>query len=82
MFKITNLSANPLTLSDGKLLAPGQSRDLASTNDRDRGYERHGWLRILEVTEDAPPPAKEPAKTPAKTPAAETKNSQEEKVND
>lgn len=48
MFEVTNLSNNPLQLSDGKFITPGQSKKLKQINDRDRDFQERGWLQILE----------------------------------
>lgn len=48
MFEVTNLSNNPLQLSDGKLITPGATKKLKQINDRDRDFQERGWLQILE----------------------------------
>lgn len=51
MFEVTNLSTNPLQLSDGKRIAPGATRQIKNPNDREVDYESRGWLRILDLKE-------------------------------
>lgn len=55
MFTVTNLSNNPLTLSDGKVLESKATRDVATVNDRMRGFESRRWLSIVEVPKQDPP---------------------------
>ncbi len=54
MFVVTNLSNNPLLLSDGKAIAAHDSRKVKEVSDRDRKFEARGWLSIIEeVKEEA-----------------------------
>jgi hypothetical protein len=62
MFKIKNLSNNPLSLTVGRIV-PSGTVQRESVGDKERKYERRGWLRIFDET-----PAKEPASEPAPTP--------------
>jgi hypothetical protein len=48
MFELTNVSNNPLPLSDGKSLAPGDSRKMKTVGDREPDYQDRGWLQITE----------------------------------
>lgn len=48
MFEVTNLSNNPLQLSDGKLITPGATKKLKQINDRDKNFQKRGWLQIIE----------------------------------
>lgn len=48
MFSITNLSNNPLTLTDGTMLAAGASRKAKSVSDAEKNFEQRGWLSIIE----------------------------------
>lgn len=57
MFEITNVSNNPLTLSDGKGLAPGDSRKFKAVGDREKKYQSRGWLTIIEEKKDEKPSA-------------------------
>jgi hypothetical protein len=70
MFEVTNLSKNPLPLSDRSRLAPGKTGQLKILGQRERNYETRGWVSIREVKTAA---AAKPA--PAK---AEPKKQQEE----
>lgn len=87
MFKITNISNNPLVLQTGRV-APGATVSVTSVTDRERGFEARGWLRILKEKEVEPAKEPEPPKEPAKTPeppketakAGESKPQQEEKT--
>lgn len=65
MFKVTNVSNMPLTISDGKLLAPGETRKIAKPNDRDRGLAGKGWLMIKEQTAPAQTPKSDEGKSTA-----------------
>lgn len=47
-FNMTNVSNNPQQLSDGKLLAPGDSRKLKAVGERDQKLANRGWLSITE----------------------------------
>lgn len=57
MFEVTNLSANPLQLSDRKRIAPGDTRQMKSPSDREIDYESRGWLRILDLNPKKDEPA-------------------------
>lgn len=48
MFEVTNLSNNPLPMSDGKSLAPGQSRKQKNISDKEAVYVSRNWLRVIE----------------------------------
>ncbi|HQU86356.1 MAG TPA: hypothetical protein PKY59_24720 [Pyrinomonadaceae bacterium] len=48
MFEVTNLSNNPLQLSDGKIITPGATKKLKQINDRDQEFQRRGWLQVIE----------------------------------
>lgn len=52
MFVVTNLSNNPLSLSDGKLIASGESRNLKTVGESERKFETRGWLSIFEEAKD------------------------------
>jgi hypothetical protein len=62
MFEVTNMSNNPLQLSDGKSLAPGASRKLKTVGDRERNYGSRGWLTIIEEEKEPKPAEKTEAK--------------------
>lgn len=64
MVEITNISTNPLPLSDGKFLAPGDSRKVKEVGESERNYEERGWLTIIDEKKEEP--TKEPAKTEVK----------------
>lgn len=70
MFTVTNLSNNPLMISDGKVLVAKATRDVASCNERMRAFEQRGWLTIVEVPKQDPP-KQDPSKT--KGPEGENK---------
>lgn len=72
MFKITNISANSLTLSDGRPLASHDSRELETVSDRDKSFADRGWLQIHEI-ETKPAKADPPKADPPKTPKEEVK---------
>jgi hypothetical protein len=48
MLNVTNLSNNPLLLTDDTMLAAGESRELKALGDREREYSRRGWLNVIE----------------------------------
>ncbi|QQS31860.1 MAG: hypothetical protein IPM50_09220 [Acidobacteriota bacterium] len=52
MIEIKNVSNNPLVLSDGKLLAAGESRKFRSASDRERSFAARGWLEIIALKPD------------------------------
>lgn len=52
MFEITNISNNPLPMSDGKNLAPGDSRKLKALGDRENKFASRGFLRVIEEKKD------------------------------
>lgn len=59
MFKITNISNNPLPLTNGRI-APGETESVKAVGERERSYEKRGWLRVIEVQKESkpvPPPA-------------------------
>ena len=53
-FNVTNLSNNPLPLSDGKRIAPGESRKLETVGDREQNYASRNWLSIVEDAKEEP----------------------------
>ena len=53
-FNIGNLSNNPLSLSDGKSIAPGESRKLEAVGDREKDYASRNWLSIVEDNKEDP----------------------------
>ncbi len=58
MFIVSNVSNNPLQLSDGTMLAAGKQRKLENVEKHDKDYQTRGWLAIIEEKEetaDAPP---------------------------
>lgn len=59
MFIVSNVSHNPLLLSDGTMLAAGKQRKLENVGQRDKDYRTNGWLAIIEEKEEtsatAPP---------------------------
>jgi hypothetical protein len=60
VFKVTNISTNPLRLSSGQNLASRATVDLQEVTERERGFESRNWLRIIEVkseSESKTPPA-------------------------
>ena len=73
MVTITNISANPLLISDGKYLASGDSRHVETANDRDRKFQTRDWLMITD-DEPAAAPAAPPAPPKSTTPAAAAGN--------
>lgn len=52
MFIVSNVSHNPLLLSDGTMLAAGKQRKLENVGQRDKNYQRNGWLAIIEEKEE------------------------------
>lgn len=52
-FEIKNLSPNPLSAADGRMLAPNAKRSVKEIDDRMRGYEKRGWLSIEEKGEES-----------------------------
>lgn len=66
--QVTNLSQNPLLLSDGKMIASGDRRGLDAVSKRERDFEKRGWLQIIE---DEPKEA-EAIAAPAAAAAAKT----------
>lgn len=57
MFVVSNVSNNPLPLSDGLRLAPGDSRKLKNLGDKEKKYESLNFLSIYEEKRDEPKPA-------------------------
>lgn len=73
-FKLTNASNNPLTLSDGKILPVYANRTVEEITDRERKYQKHGWLQIekVEAPKEAPKAAADEIVEVPKTAAEET----------
>ena len=51
MFEVKNISTNPLPLSDGKMIAPGDTRKLKEVSKREEEFQSRGWLSIADATE-------------------------------
>ena len=49
MFEVTNLSNNPLPMSDGKSIAPGATRKQKNITDKDAIYVSRNWLQVVEI---------------------------------
>jgi len=52
MFEVTNLSNNPLPLSDKKTLAPGETRKLKNITDTEAKYVSRNWLQVVELKKE------------------------------
>lgn len=65
MFIVTNISNNPLPLTDGKGLAPGDRRKLETVEKLEKNYESRGWLSIYEEKEESKPAEHAPVKPAA-----------------
>lgn len=52
MFIVTNLSSNPLVLSDSKSLASGDNRKMKTVGGTERKFESRGWLSIIEEVKE------------------------------
>jgi hypothetical protein len=48
MFVVSNLSNNALKLSDGKMLAAGDSRKLKKIDDLEAKYVSRNWISVIE----------------------------------
>ena len=68
MFRITNISNNPLPLSDGTRIAPGDSRKVETVEKREKDYEKRNWLSIFEEEVKESKPAEPTAVKPTDKP--------------
>lgn len=48
MLNVTNISNNPLQMTDETILAAGESGKLKSLGEREQTYQSRGWLRVIE----------------------------------
>lgn len=54
-FLVINRTNNPLPLTGGTRLAPGESRKLNTVGDAERKHEARGWFSIIEEKEEPKP---------------------------
>lgn len=59
MFKVTNISSNPLKVNN-RLLEPNGTVEVSSVGDKLAGYESRGWLMIVEVKDAKKPDPQTP----------------------